>query len=338
MLIKDINDVKKYVGINVNNSFDTIKGALADAEMMFIIPVLGQELYDLLNDRYSKNNLNEDEQAIFPLLQNAIVKFAYAIYSPEGQIQITDKGYQIASSDHYKQAFEWMVNRADQAFLQKAYVALESLVKKMIYVIGNDSQKFNGWLNSPEHNRFFGHFINYSDEFSTYRKINGRQTYLAMLDSLADVEDEIIIPNISRGLADLLQQDVTAHISESEDYEEKSAELLRLVRKTLARGTVAMAYDKMWVENTENGLQVKSFKATNGGNSTNADLQTIERARLQAVKSMESALAQLRDYLNNTASSSVFIEYYNSPLYKVPGTVSGIKLNNDPTNKIFKAF
>ena len=59
---------------------------------------------------------------LLPLVQNALINFAYYIGADEMGLHITDAGIQIITDETHKQAFQWQVEAAKSSWLNKAYL------------------------------------------------------------------------------------------------------------------------------------------------------------------------------------------------------------------------
>lgn len=65
-LFKTTAQLKDYLSVDINTKFATMLPFITEAEQQFIIPLIGQTLYDLVNTQYNGDTLDADNNALLP--------------------------------------------------------------------------------------------------------------------------------------------------------------------------------------------------------------------------------------------------------------------------------
>ena len=138
MLFKEINDLKRHIGyMYASLEFDNFKTdlELASADMKRMI---GADTYNLAQTYFDANGtaLPETPTAFDNLLYELLLKiqlpvalYAYAAYAPNADVTHSDKGRQIFVSEHEKPAFEWQLERDENATINRANRATDELLR-----------------------------------------------------------------------------------------------------------------------------------------------------------------------------------------------------------------
>lgn len=332
LFIKNQDELKLYVPANVDNDFESVRSSIGNAQIRFILPVIGQQLYDELIELHNSETAPTDLQAdLISEIQRALAHFTYHLYSPYGQVQITDRGFQIESTETHKQAFQWMVDMVDEAFLQDAYIWQESLMR-FLYV-NQEEEGLAGWVDTEAYNLLFGSFINLTSDFK--RNLSGRAVLNILRNTISEIEQTVIPNNITQELTDELITQIKANTLSVDNKK-----LLPFLQRLITHESIARAYDEFLVEETTNGLILRSLAGTNGDNrkTTPADMERISITQRKAKEKAGAALRDLTDYLNANASAEKYSAYFSSALYRDPTdeTIEDIKPFNSIERKSFR--
>ena len=332
LFLKNQDEVKLYVPANVNNDFESIRSSIENAQLLFIKPVLGDQLYNELLELHNGETEPSDllAEAIVHI-QRSLAHFAYHIYAPYGQVQITDSGFQIESTQTHKQAFQWMIDKIDEAFLRDGYIHLEELLK-FLYANQNEDD-LSAWISTEEHTTLYRTFIRYTSDCA--RSLQGRAILNILRPTIHELELTLIPNSITTDLTDELLDQV-----KNNDVTPDNSKLLPFIRRVITHEAIARCYDEFMVEETTNGLILRSLAGTNGDNRkvTPADVERISIAQRKAKEKASAALLELRTYLNKNATSEKYPDYFNSDLYQAPTDETPVERmpTNSANNKSFR--
>lgn len=307
-LFKTIDEIKLYLSVTKAFKFDSILPYIKQAEAKYIIPAISQAQYDPLNTAYNATTptLTTDQTNLLDKIRLPLANLSYLLYIPVGQLQLDDAGIRIANTENMKTAFEWQIEMLKKSFQDAGFDGLETLLKfletnKTIYTL---------WAASTSYTEFKTMFINTASDFSKYYNINNsRRTFLAINGIMKKVEELIIKPAISTTLYDAIKAQLLTTISS-----ENQTIITNYIKPAIANFTISRAIAELSVIMTEYGISVFN------NDSTKQATQKEDASRLSNLQQIAEAdgknyLKQLRDYLNTTASATVYPLYFASDLY-----------------------
>lgn len=134
MLIKNIEEVRKVLPINISLDFNNFKPDLERAEEDEVIPLLGQALYDDLQVKYDLAALTPMETKLLAYCHRIVCNLAYTYFLPKVQVQTSSQGVHIVSTDTKKTAFQWQIRDMLDSHTNAAYDAVE---KAMAFLDAN---------------------------------------------------------------------------------------------------------------------------------------------------------------------------------------------------------
>src|SRR3954452_10057313 len=127
-----ITDIATVRASGVNVQFINDNSSIADmtaAEEMYIEPVLGNELYELLLQEVT----NEDSEyyELIIKVQRALAPLAYYLDLPNIQAQITDRGAATFISENMQPLHRWEYEELRENLADKGSFALEKLLEHL---------------------------------------------------------------------------------------------------------------------------------------------------------------------------------------------------------------
>jgi hypothetical protein len=330
-LFKTTAEIKKYLAVNINTKFESIKPDIDQVEESIIKNYLSPEQYLDLHTKYNGSTpLGTDDQKLLEKVQLPLINLAYAKYLPLNQVRISDAGVQIASTTTEKTAWEWQIRDLIEGFNQKGFDGLEALLS----FLEENKATYTLWAGSDSYTEFKQYFINSAKEFDKYYKINkSRLSYLSLESIIKKVEDFSIKPALGTDFF----KEIKAKIKAGTAFSEEEQEVIDLMNPAIAHLTIAKACTELRVEFKGNSFVVHQF-ATAGTKSNPAGDEMIFAKRKQAEIDGNAYLKDLVDFLNKKASETKYATYFNSDKYIAPADGDGGVFNNDdPTKKIYFA-
>lgn len=323
-LITTIQEVRDS-GVNVN--FINEDSNIADmitAELMYIKPILGKDLYAALSEE------PDGAPGLLVKVQRALAPLAYFLYLPNIQTQITDKGLATSDSNNMTAAHKWEYEAKRDALEAQGCFALEDLLE---YLNDPDVAADLNWTIPDEYNLIFKTGTEFNKYFPLYQPY---RTFFSMRPLLQMVQDQILIATIGEDffieMRDLaLPEDKTTWSAD----EKKQAAALLLLKRAAAFYTIVIAVDQLPVKISNNGFTVSLRDAVDKPNPQEQTAPNTQLYNLQksAMRSADAYLVQLSDYLNANANDTLFATYKASSYYTAPAAAD----NTDPnsTQNIF---
>lgn len=333
MIIKNIDDIKKFLPLNSGFVFKNVEPYLLRAEKEYLIPEIGQELYELLNDAYNDTETPLTAGRLFDLLpyaQAIVVNFGIKDFIPVGNIQISDKGIKIHTEESLKPAPLWAKEELSETLSNAAFADLEAL--KLF--LDERQDLYIEWATSTAYERAKDLLINYASEFSEiYNIANSNRTFVRLKSILKNVQEDIIQNTIGEEYYTELTEKIF-----DEDLNPDDKKILRKIKKALVFHTIVEAAKILPVQITEYGFSVKSYT----GNLINKKIEAADDSQMQRFIDATNAKAleyieEIRKFLNANASTIKYPTYFASSTYSAPGAEYK-RDDNAENTKIFNMF
>jgi hypothetical protein len=312
MLLKTIAEVKAVLRIS-NLDDDSSLPDIASAEETYIIPAIGQTLYDSLNDDYNAvpQTLTSIEQDLVKKIQKPLAAFAYLDDIGLIHARITDAGIRRTTTDNMPAAYRWEVDEVKNALYHRAYQGLESLLS----FLEKYKDQFPDWTASDAYKRRTGYLVktgyDFNDQFSLFHPL---RTYNSFFGIIGDIERLYIIPTIGETFFNELK----ALVAPNADQTTVIADL----KKSIAHFTIRHAAEKLPARITQHGFTIHHATGNDSGDSSSE--HAPDNILSMLIKSCEkdgnNYLIKAKQYLDEKATGIVFPTYFNSPYYSNPAT------------------
>lgn len=308
-LILDINDVKSHVAIDFIAGFDVLEPFILDNEKWLIRKYTGKTLFEKLVS--TKNTPTETPDLYAELLaiaQGIVINRSMMQYIPEGQLDISENGIRINTTDTKKTAFEWQIVKLEQRYLDTTHEKIEELLDLLF------NNEVTEWKSSPIFKNIRANFVNAAYQFNTYFNIDAsHRLFLSLVPDIEYAERVYILS----ALGEVFFNELKVKILAGEDVLPANAdasktayfELFRLIRAAVVYLTVLHA---------------------------TSDLKKPEDIELRCVHSQQ----QLKSFLDEKASNDLFNSYFTSTKYTSPQIISTLNsgIDNSVLTGIYGAF
>lgn len=323
--VGDEGGLKEYLGgIQKAMFWQTWKPFVAGAEQTYLIPVIGQGLYDELIET---TGLDAYQQTLKVRLKQALAWYAYLDAMPSLVSTTGDQGLAVATPDKSQAVSKWLYVELKKTHQDKADRYLESALAYLEI----HADRFPTWKESEVYTVQNGQLIRNTNEGTRFFPAiqNSRRLFLAIRDYFNQAEEEYIVPILGEELYTTLMDKQKAGSLELTTQE---ALVLKMARKAVVQYGFSLAVPFINI-NPDLRLVSETDGIINEGVLSNERLNNIRNGVLE--KAQERA-AELRNYLNNTASETVLSDYYNSSLYVAPANGGFTRqLANDSSNPYF---
>lgn len=312
--IGDVTEyLREYPELNVNTAWAEIQTYTEDALRLNILPFIGKPLYDAIaTEVQNEAILDEPNTEFLQLLRATVCYYAamhffpmkYTVGSSAGIGQNNPDKFTKASLPEYKISLWNITKTADRK--------LDLLLEFLETQVAEANADFDIWKNDPAYTRGKSPFFRNTADFQAYYNIfNSRPTFLALINAISDISDDVIQPI----LCDDLFLEIATQITES-TLTEPNKKLLHLIRRAIAPLAVAKAAPRLLCIIEADGFKIAS--SSDGFNMTKAAIESRKEAVRIAVENGkaegEEALNKLRKYLNDNLTD--YPLYAESKCYK----------------------
>ncbi len=307
MLIKSIAEVKAVLRVS-NLDENASLPDIASAEETYIIPVIGQGLYDDIQAKYDTNNLTTLEQGLLERIQKPLAAYAYYDDMPLHNAIITDAGVRQFDSENMPGAHRWQVNQLRDTLLSRALQGIESLYG----FLEANAVNFSLWTASDAYARrrrfLIRSAMDFNDQYNVYHPF---RTYNAILPIMGDVEEMYINTPIGKDFFASLKTDASPTPEE--------LAVIADLKKAIAHLCMHHAIEKLPMKITDRGITM--YQASEEGSDVNKAQATenLMNLTMQATRrDGQNYLTKAKKYLDATASDTVFPDYFASDYYTAP--------------------
>lgn len=208
MILSTTAELKKYISIAASFQFPDFEPYITKAVNSFTRKYVGN-LHEELAAVATGTNAAIKNQAR-EHLQNAIANFGYFMYLPFASVMIDSSGVSVVANEQRKSAEWWQLKDIRRELLRSGHEAMDLLLE----VLEANPAVFTTWTTN------FGitnkELLVYNTEtFNKYYHIfNSRQTFLALVPSIRQVEDQylqtMLCPELITALKDAPASNVLA--------------------------------------------------------------------------------------------------------------------------------
>jgi hypothetical protein len=268
-----MEEIRKYVQVSSSADFNNLVPHIFNAEQTYLIPLIGQETYDLLQSLYnhcadgyvtatmgdlsSTGSSSEIQhlERLLTLAQSAVIHLAYFIGYDMINSHITDGGFKRVESDHVKSLFKYQEDSLKKYFKTAGFNALDTILQYLEVNI----DYFESFKGSDQYTVSQSSFIPGTEVFNRIVFISGsRLTFLRLQPHIALIEQT----EIRSVMGEAAYSALKAEMALENPSPEKMA-ILPYIRNAVAFLSSALLMEESGADLLDNGLYFTSSKATN---------------------------------------------------------------------------
>lgn len=321
MLISSVDQFRAHVDVSYDFKWQRIAMSLQQAELEYMLPVLGAEFLAELNAYAAAptNNAVLDDVLLHAQRAHAIMGYYLAV--PNLQLKQSDSGLHVLANEEKKSPYQWQVGDYRESFLQGGYAAIE----KLYGVLMDNAAALATWRTSDGYAQFNDSLLRTAEEFHRQYRIGiSRITFVDLRPAIDRAQDLILRPTLGEAFYDSLIHYVREGDDDSDSATDADSILLdkavKKLRKALAHFAIGEAKEVNF-RLVNGGLLSSRFE----GNSTNSVKIIDERlnaeltatTRSNATKKGYELLSLAQSWLDANADS--FPLYRNGPGYRPTG-------------------
>ena len=310
-LIDNLSQVLTAASINVSNSIENWFPYIDEAQESFIKPVLGNVLYNQLQDLMALDPVPpEDGTAeanlvkLLEMIRKPLALYALWLGADEFGVSISSQGIQVIETPTHKTAPQYRVQNLKENWIRRANTSLDLVLK----FLDEHTEDYPGY--DPQDADLF---IRGTLEFNSEVDIReSRRVFVSLKPIIRSVEKKYIRPTLSAELFDELK---TAWQSD-DDLTSSHIALLDLIRPALAHLTMARALLEVSIDILDWGIfdtAGNTFANVASKQASNKDRISIMAEANQ--RDGESELKALQQFLDEMASEEVYPAYFHSTRY-----------------------
>jgi len=258
-LLTTIAEVKKYITIDANAKMATLKPFIEEAELQFMVPLLGQAFYDQYKALYEASvaqtptPLSADNAALLPYIQRPLAYYMQLLSLPQLSVTYGDKGIRVHRDDNSDSASRWQMEKLQMNALKSGDLYADKLLE---FLETNASPtKYATWYaDAVANTRMSGAIVYGTTVASKHIAIhNSRRVFLQLKNAIREIETRLVPRWIGRDQYDeLVVQLKTGSVSNA------NRALLDKLEPIIAKRALFLRLPFMRVQINENGVLLYS--------------------------------------------------------------------------------
>lgn len=312
-LIKSIAIFRRYIKVAFTFSENAALPNLDLVELRHIVPIIGNEAYVELNQQISTATGNDPNAITWSELCNLINRVTAPLSMLQDfalrHLSFTDHGIKKLGGEETSTPFRWEYNEVREQLLSEVAYALNDLWKHL-YEKGDDYQ----WEDPNEIKLLIKTASQWVDN-----RLHPLHQAFRIFPMLQPVMAEVESDFINKAIGEEFFEELKGK-SAPTDAEKK---VIQLIRRAIAKFTVYKATLLLPVKITDRGLTVPYLDTDTDSLSKgdrHAPDQTLSTVANAALADARTYIRELKQYLNETASDTVFPTYKSSTYYVAPDT------------------
>lgn len=170
-------ELHRYIPVSAGLEAETIAPPLSSAYMLFVHPLLGEELSAAVQDMAGKVPPSDKESGLLDALRMAVANLAFWYGYTELSVQITDQGFQRPEGETFKGLYKYQEDALRMGFKNKGFNALDRFLEMADKNPGLFPEGV--YADSPVARARAGSLVRHVEEVDRYYFING--SYLVFL-------------------------------------------------------------------------------------------------------------------------------------------------------------
>lgn len=333
-LIDNLSQVLSAASINVSNTIENWFPYIEEAQETFIKPVLGIGLYEQLQDAMALDPVPPDDgttlenlAGLLEMVRKPLALYALWLGADEFGVSVSSQGIQVIETPTHKTAPQYRVQNLKENWIRRANTALDLVLK----FLDEHRDDYPAYI-CQDADLFIRNTLEFNSEVDIRES---RRVFVALKPVIRSVERKYIRPALSAELFDELKQVLQ---SNAEMSKEQKA-LMDLIRPALAHLTISRALLEISIDVLDWGIfdtAGNTFANVSSKQSSNKDRISIMADANQ--RDGEAELKALQQFLDETASETVYPLYFHSSRYIGKANAEKrIEFFNKPDNSFFLA-
>jgi len=333
-LIYNLSQVLAAASINVSNTIENWYPYIEEAQETFIRPVLGDPLYRQLQETADPTTREPEKQPLDPrlvdlldLVRKPLALYALWLGADEFGVSVSSQGIQVIETQTHKTAPQYRVQNLKENWIRRANTSLDLVLK----FLDEHREDYLSYI-CQDAELFIRNTLEFNSEVDIRES---RRVFVALKPVIRSVEKKYIRPTLSAELFDELKSALKSNPELTHDQKA----LMELIRPALAHLTMARALMEISIDVLDWGI----FDTAGNTFANVASKQASNREKIAVMaeanqRDGEAELKALQQFLDETASETVYPLYFNSSRYAGKAKAEQrIEFFNKPDNSFFLA-
>jgi hypothetical protein len=322
MLLNTIQELKDVTGgVMLEWSENTMHPFIEDAENEFIIPAIGQSMFDDLVAEYATQTAGTSLNLLLKKIQKATGRYAIFKASSQMIVSIGDYGIHEHLTQNSTTVSPWRYYEMKAGVVEQADKDLDEALR---FMESQAAGTFPSWEAAPEYLLSKELFINNTAALSAHIPIrNSRRAWLVLREFVKEAEIIYALPNLSLALFNDLKTKILTGFLTAEEKQ-----FLIYLRRSLANFAVYKALPKIPIEIKGEGIRISSYQDYYQMKMA-AKESALTALKSDSLASGEQWLNIALDYLKDNASATVFSVWYNAQQTAAALAVNSCKQEKD---------
>jgi hypothetical protein len=228
-------ELKSILGfIDADINFVKVKPDIITASKD-MLKLIGKDMYARICEIYEAETIDADDEHLLYLVRYPIAVRAYTLLAPSNDIAHTTNGRKMRQDTNEKQAFEWMLDRDNEALAKRYYRALDDLLEHL--------EDVEAWKGTEAYKATHKLFIRTTFEFDEFFPIDSRLVLMKLGPGIRQCEQNNILPIIGQERFNNLKTSLQTVTELSDD----DKQLLYLVQEACAYYSLSWAMMRLSV-------------------------------------------------------------------------------------------
>jgi hypothetical protein len=331
-LINNLSQVLSAASINVSNTIENWFPYIEEAQETFIRPVLGDPLYRQLQETADPTTREPENQPLDPrlvelldLVRKPLSLYALWLGADEFGVSVSSQGIQVIETQTHKTAPQYRVQNLKENWIRRANISLDLVLK----FFDEHRADYPAYI-CQDADLLIRNTLEFNSEVDIRES---RRVFVALKPVIRSVERKYIRPALSAELFDELKSALKSNFELTSDQKA----LMELIRPALAHLTMARALLEISIDILDWGIFDTAGNTFTNVSSKQASNQ--DRIALMAEANQrdgEAELKALQQFLDETASETVYPLYFQSSRYAGKAKAEKrIEFFNKPDNSFF---
>lgn len=301
MLITSRDDIKRFVPVSEGLSFEIVTPYIESVETDTIIPLIGQELYDRLQEfdtNGAGSGSTDDSAAMAKALfftQKAIANLAIYEGFTLMTVNLSDKGARRYENEEQKSLFKYQEDEAKFRLRNTGNNTIDTLLA----YLEDNIEYFPEFESTSTYSTLKTSIVKDTETFNGIYNIgNSRLVFLKLAQHIREAIDMDIVPVIGQELYDLIIEELP-----KETPSESVTDLLPYIQKPLVYMAISKGLTTLGIDINSNGLI--TLKSATFATSMREE-QVSTQAEIMAKSAMDMGiryLEKLKQYLITNAET-----------------------------------
>jgi len=216
-LLKTTEEIRQYLKVDISEKESSFLPYIPDATQKYIKPYLGSDQLTELDEYYNDSEVEEDPllDNLLTHVQRALAKFTFLMAAPNLDLNVSEGGFTVRSTQNQAPASRERVDRFMQSLERQAWDNIEMLLA----FLEENKGDYPLWVESDAYTMAMRNFINSAGEFDSLVPIDrSRLAFMQLRPIMDNIELTEIEPNISIELCTAIkEQMLSGELSEANE-------------------------------------------------------------------------------------------------------------------------